>query len=95
MARMALIRTATGLVENVIELEPGANWAAPAGYFTRDADDGGPGDTWDGTRFVKPPTPPPPPDRKAELRAEVTAATTFGELKAAILTGLNTGGFSS
>ena len=94
MARMALIRTATGLVENVIELEPGANWAAPAGYFTRDAEDGGPGDTWNGIRFVKPPVPPPLPDRKAELTAEVQAATAFAQLKAAILTGLKTGGFT-
>lgn len=56
--RTALIETATGKVVNCIELEPeSGNWQPPAGHHIRDAKNGGPGDTWDGTQFIKPPSP--------------------------------------
>ena len=53
MARTALIRTVSGLVENVIELEPGADWQPPIGYHAQDAEDVGPGDSWNGAKYVK------------------------------------------
>ena len=58
MARMALIRTVSGLVENVIELEPGAAWSPPIGCHVGPSDEAGPGYTWNGSRFIKPPKTP-------------------------------------
>ena len=52
--RKALIRKADGFVENVIEIEEGANWKAPDGCILIDAFDASSGDTWDGTKFIKP-----------------------------------------
>jgi len=52
--RKALIRKADGFVENVIEIEEGANWKVPDGCILIDAFDASPGDTWDETKFIKP-----------------------------------------
>jgi len=55
MSRRAIIDTNTGFVENVIELEDDAIYALSDGKSLVDAvDSGGPGDTWDGAKFVVP-----------------------------------------
>ena len=74
--RKALIRKADGFVENVIEIEEGANWRAPDGCILIDAFDASPGDTWDGTKFIKPE--PEPIELSRDLEAEID------ELKARI-----------
>ena len=52
MARKAIVQKDTGLVLNVIEIEPEANWPIPEGCLLVDAPtSGGVGDTWDGTHF--------------------------------------------
>ena len=83
MARIALVETATGRVTNVIELEPeSANWPTPAGHHLQVSEVAGPGDTWDGVKFVKPPEPlPSAPDPDIATWASATA---FPELKALI-----------
>ena len=59
--RKAVIRI-DGYVLNVIEIGSGANWQPPANCTLIDAGDGSPGDTWNGTVFVKPaPIIPEPP----------------------------------
>lgn len=55
--RKAVIRQLDGFVDNVIEIEDGANWYPPDGCFLIDGGDGSPGDTWDGIKFVKPELP--------------------------------------
>lgn len=82
--RKALIETATGKVVNVIELEPNADWQPPSGHYVRDALNASPGDTWNGTSFVKPVL-PPEVDPDVELALAIAAATTLAELKAALL----------
>ena len=57
MAYKCLLDNATKVVVNVIELEDGAVWTPPAGMELAPQHDGGIGDTWDGTQFVKPPEP--------------------------------------
>ena len=72
--RKALIRKADGFVENVIEIEEGANWKAPDGCILIDAFDASPDDTWDGTKFIKPEPMEPVRDLAAEidnLKAEI------------------------
>lgn len=60
--RKAVVREANGFVENIIEIEEGAKWQPPEDCYLIDAGNGSPGDTWDGTKFVKPePTLPEPP----------------------------------
>ena len=73
--RVAVIRTATGLVENVVLVEPGASWSPPPGCFTRDAAGAGPGETWDGTKFLKAPKPAATPAELALLAARDNAAS--------------------
>jgi len=68
--RKALIRKADGFVENVIETEEGANWKAPDGCILIDAFDASSGDTWDGTKFLKPE--PEPTKLPRDLEAEIT-----------------------
>jgi len=52
--RKAVIKQTDGFVENVIEIEEGANWRLPEGYELVDGNDASPGDTWDGSQFIKP-----------------------------------------
>lgn len=59
--RKAVVRDTDGFVENIIEIEEGADWQPPEGCYLIDAGDGSPGDTWDGEKFVKPELPPPIP----------------------------------
>jgi len=65
--RKAVVRQSDGFVENTIELEEGANWQPPDGCILIDAIDGSPGDTWDGTKFVKPEPPEPEPPRSTHI----------------------------
>ena len=54
--RKALVHISTGLVENVIEIEDGAVWPVPDGYqLIPEAGNVGPGYTWDGSEFTRPP----------------------------------------
>jgi len=59
--RQAVVRDSDGFVTNVIEaLE---NWDGVAeGHTLIPSDTAGPGDTWDGTDFIRPPRPAPDPD---------------------------------
>ena len=60
--RKTVVRQSDGFVENIIELEDGANWQPPAGHALIDVGNGSPGDNWDGTNFIKPePVIPEPP----------------------------------
>ncbi len=53
--RKALVRQSDGYVLNVIEIEEGANWQPPPGSVLVDTvDNGAPGDTWDGKKFIQP-----------------------------------------
>jgi len=57
--RKSLVETTTGNVINVIEIEPddvGAydHWQCPDGCELRDAEDSGPGWSWDGQSFLPP-----------------------------------------
>jgi len=72
----ALIDTASGKVFNTVELPDnwtGAEeeWQVPSGHSVIDMLDGGLGDTWNGTVFVKPPAPVVTTDQAFEkLREE-------------------------
>jgi len=50
----AVVNIATSVIENVIVLEDGANWAPPEGTkIVQLVGNFGIGDTWDGSTFVK------------------------------------------
>lgn len=85
MARKALIETATGKVVNIIALEDGADWQPPMGHHVQDARDAGPGDTWDGAKFIPQPELPVPLDPNVGIRKAIESAATLTELKTAIL----------
>ena len=71
MARYALIITATGVVDNVIEYDGSAPFTPPTGQelrvATADAESGG---TWNGSAFVRAPV--VAPTRTQVLMGEVT-----------------------
>ena len=80
MVRKALIRTADGFVENVIEINEVSTWPIPAGRFLLASRVAGPGDTWNGTRFI--PGTPPAPSRISVLQDKLRADTiTTAELR--------------
>lgn len=94
MIRKAVIRDSDGFVSNVIVLPDGwmgavtDEWQAPTGFTAIDARDAGPGDTWNGTVFVKPPAPPvivPPVDPTIALDAAINGAGTLAALKAVLV----------
>ena len=71
MARYALIITASGLVDNVIEYDGSAPFTPPPGQELRVAtDDAEPGGTWNGSAFVRAVV--PDPTRTQVLMGEVT-----------------------
>ena len=71
MARYALIVTATGLVDNVIEYDGSAPFTPPTGMELRVADNNAePGGTWNGSAFVR--AVAPTPTRTEVLMYEVT-----------------------
>ena len=58
MGRYALIVTATGAVDNVIEYDGSAPFTPPSGMELREATaDAEPGGTWNGSAFVRRPAP--------------------------------------
>jgi hypothetical protein len=60
MARYALIITATGAVDNVIEYDGSSPFTPPTGMELRVAtDDAEPGGTWNGSAFVRAVVPTP------------------------------------
>ena len=60
MARYALIITATGVVDNVIEYDGSAPFTPPTGQELREADNNAePGGTWNGSAFVRAVAPTP------------------------------------
>ena len=80
MVRKALIRTTDGFVVNVIEIDDASVWPVPNGHRLQASLVAGPGDTWNGTRFV--PSAPPPPPRINVLRDKIAADTaTIAELR--------------
>tara|TARA_R110000787_G_scaffold275235_2_gene383712 strand:+ start:2929 stop:3306 length:378 start_codon:yes stop_codon:yes gene_type:complete len=71
MARYALIITATGAVDNVIEYDGSAPFTPPTGQELRVADaNAEPGGTWNGSAFVR--APAYVPTRTEVLMNEVT-----------------------
>ena len=71
MARYALIITATGAVDNVIEYDGSAPFTPPTGMELRVADNNAePGGTWNGSAFVR--AVAPTPTRTEVLMYEVT-----------------------
>jgi len=70
MARYALIITATGAVDNVIEYDGSAPFTPPTGQELRVADaNAEPGGSWNGSEFVRAPV--IPPTRTQVLMGEV------------------------
>ena len=71
MARYALIITASGLVDNVIEYDGSSPFTPPTGMELRVADaNAEPGGTWNGSAFVRAVV--PTPTRTQVLMYEVT-----------------------
>jgi hypothetical protein len=71
MARYALIITASGVVDNVIEYDGSAPFTPPTGQELRVAtNDAEPGGTWNGSAFVRAPV--VAPTRTQVLMGEVT-----------------------
>ena len=78
MGRYALIITASGLVDNVIEYDGSAPFTPPTGQELRVAtDDAEPGGTWNGSAFVRAVYPTVPTDeaRTRVLLVEITQTT--------------------
>lgn len=50
----AIIKKSDGYVENIIEIEDGAQWKPSQGCYLVDAGNASQGDTWTGTKFIKP-----------------------------------------
>ena len=76
MGRYALIITATGAVDNVIEYDGSAPFTPPSGQELRVAtDDAEPGGSWNGSAFVRAPV--VAPTRTQVLMHEVTTTKKF------------------
>ena len=79
----AIVETATGRVDNVIEIEPDdeggfSHWTCPDGYQMVDAGHlAQPGGTWDGSNFIAPVIPTPP--RLDVLMAQGPAIQIYNE----------------
>jgi len=72
--RKAIIETITGIVDNVIEIEPDSDgtfthYTIPDGHEMRDVEGAGPGWMWDGVKF----TPPAEEDNTAAALAKASA----------------------
>lgn len=80
--RYALIKTETGLVENVIELDETGSWVPPDGYLVIRSDSANIGDTYTDGAFITPP-PPPPPVLSPEEMLQYNTQQQIGLLNAA------------
>lgn len=69
--RYAIVRTATGKVENVHMLDPQATWSPPPGCESIQSDTVRIGDVWNGTSFAAGPAADPDPldAERAKVRA--------------------------
>jgi hypothetical protein len=82
MGRYALIITATGAVDNVIEYDGSAPFTPPTGMELRVADNNAePGGTWNGSAFVRAVAPEIPADelRTLVLMNEVTTTKKYDD----------------
>ena len=82
MGRYALIVTATGAVDNVIEYDGSAPFNPGAGMELREAtNDAEPGGSWDGSVFIRRPAPVIPEKelRMVALMAAVQTGTKYDE----------------
>ena len=82
MARYALIITASGLVDNVIEYDGSAPFTPPTGQELRVADNNAEiGGTWNGSAFVRAVIPTVPTDeaRTRVLLGEITRTQKYDE----------------
>lgn len=70
--RYALIKSESGLVENVIELGDASDWTPPEGYQVVESDSANIGDTYHDGVF----TPPPPPALPVLTPEEILFANT-------------------
>ena len=80
-----------GEVVNVVVLPDdwtgkAGDWSPPSGIVVV-SDEGEIGDTYNGTKFIKPPPPPPPPPqppdpRRVDLEARIDVLGVLPELKA-------------
>lgn len=78
MQRYALIN-ASGVVENTVMWDGGADWAPPSGYIAVQSDTAGIGDTYAGGVFAAPvPSEPAPLTASQQLAATVAAAFAAG-----------------
>ena len=65
--KYAVVRTADGLVVNVVMWDGGPGWTPPVGHTAILSTTAAPGDIWDGTQFIRPlyiPTPEELEDRE-------------------------------
>ena len=72
MRNYAIIRTSTGLVENMVAWDGSDDWAAPVGFEAIEADAAGIGWTYAGGKFTAPEPPPVPSPSSAETLAANT-----------------------
>ena len=82
MGRYAMIVTATGAVDNVIEYDGSSPFTPPSGIELRVAtNDAEPGGTWNGSAFVRAVVPEVPADvaRTVALMGEVKTITKYNE----------------
>ena len=73
MSRYLVIRDADGAVVNAVVWDGQPGWGPPPGHSARRDDrvNGEIGDTWDGTRYVKPADTPPPRVGRVERLLEI------------------------
>lgn len=57
MNQKSLVNIETKIVENVIVLDDGVEYAAPSGFELIEQSGGNIGDTWDGAVFIRPKEP--------------------------------------
>lgn len=74
MTRYAVIRS--GVVENVVDLAPGAKWAPPEGTSLVAHDRAGPGWLYDGSAFAAPVVPEAEAPRRPKVVTDVEALIT-------------------
>lgn len=77
--RKAIVSHYTGIVQNVIEIKEGVSYSLIPEFYLVDAEkDGSPGDTWNGTEFIK----PPPAITKPSLSTHIATLVAVDPTKA-------------